>query len=84
MGYPIQYYDLVLGAIIGSVLAGAAVGALTPVALPVALIVLGGLGLLFVGHALFVNGPVDDVADLTDRVENGPGPVDPTDVPLLE
>ena len=34
-----------------------------------------------VGHATFVNGPIDDVDDLTEEVEEGPVP--PEKLPLI-
>lgn len=68
MGYTIQYYDLVLGGVLASLLAGVAVGWLTPfpiaVTVPVFAVVAAGV----IGHGLFVNGPVDEPADLGDEV----------------
>ena len=76
MGYTVQYYDLVLVAIFAALAIGGIVGALTPVAMPVA------IGLM--GHAMFVNGPVDDVEDLTEEVDPEDAPVVPENMPLLE
>lgn len=69
MDYTLQYYDLVLGGIIAGVSAAALVGALTAVAMPVAVVGFGGVSVALIGHALFVNGPVDDLADLTEEVD---------------
>lgn len=52
-----------LAAILASVIAGGAVGYLT------AILALRGVAIGLVGHALFVNGPVDDLEDLTDGVD---------------
>ena len=82
MGYTVHYYDLVLFAIVGSLGMGGAVGALTAVAMPIAILAFGGVAIGFVGHALFVNGPVDDVEDLTAEVEDAPVPTEK--LPLFE
>ena len=84
MGYTVQYYDLVLVAIIASLAVGGAIGVLTAVAMPVAIVLLGGVAIAVMGHAMFVRGPVDDFEDLTDEVELEDAPVEPGDVPLLE
>lgn len=76
MGYDWQYYDLVLVAIAASLGTGSFVGLLTPVALTTAVVGFGLVALLLVGHALFVNGPVDDPTDLTAEVESEELPVD--------
>lgn len=77
MGYSFQYYDLVLLAIAGALGAGGLVGLLTPVALSTAIVSFGFVALLLLGHALFVNGPVDRPRDLTDEVDPDILPVDP-------
>lgn len=69
MDYTWQYYDVVLLAIFASMALGAVVGFLTPVAVELAIIAFGVLALLFIAHALFVNGPVDEPEDLTEPVE---------------
>jgi hypothetical protein len=69
MGYPLHYYDLVLLAIISSIGVGAGVGFVTPVSMTLAVTLFGAVAVALVGHALFVNGPVDDVEDLTEEVE---------------
>ncbi|AEH35876.1 hypothetical protein [Halopiger xanaduensis] len=69
MGYSLHYYDLVLGCIGGSLAAGALIGYFTPIALEVSIAALGVVALAFIGHALFVNGPVDDTEDLTEEVD---------------
>ncbi|WP_290814508.1 hypothetical protein [Halovivax sp.] len=56
-------------AIVEALLAGDAIGFLTPVAHGVALPVLGMLAIGVVGHAPFVDGPVDEFEDLTEEVE---------------
>ncbi|PGF16042.1 hypothetical protein CP556_07870 [Natrinema sp. CBA1119] len=68
MGYTLQYYDLVLVAIAASLGTGAVVGYATPVPLTAAIGVLGLVSIAFIGHALFVNGPVDDAEDLREEV----------------
>lgn len=84
MAYRVQYYDLVLVVIIVSLVLGGLIGTLTTLALPVALVGLGGVAIAVMGHAMFVNGPVDEFEDLTDEVEMENAPVAPSDVPLLE
>jgi hypothetical protein len=74
----------VLVAVIVSLALGGAVGNLTPVAMPVAIVLLGGVAIGVMGHAMFVNGPVDDFEDLTQEVDFEDALVAPDDVPLLE
>ena len=69
MEYTVQYYDLVLVAIVATMGAGAVVGALTSLALPTAVTAAGLVAALVIAHGLFVNGPVDDPGDLTDEVD---------------
>ncbi|APX97666.1 hypothetical protein [Natronorubrum daqingense] len=69
MDYTLQYYDLVLVCIAASLGLGAVIGYATPVALELSVAALGLVSLGFIVHALFVNGPVDEVADLTEEVE---------------
>ncbi|WP_458189318.1 hypothetical protein [Haladaptatus sp. NG-WS-4] len=69
MGYTWQYYDLVLFGIAASMSLGAVVGFVTTVSLPIAVIAAGIVASGLIGHGLFVNGPVDDPADLTDEVD---------------
>ncbi|MFB6204970.1 MAG: hypothetical protein ABEJ05_00355 [Haloglomus sp.] len=69
MDYTVQYYDLLLLAIAVAMGGGGAIGVLTPVTLDNAVIGAGLVGALLVGHGLFVNGPVDEPADLTDEVD---------------
>lgn len=76
MTYDWQYYDLVLLAIAASMGTGGVVGALTTVDYTTAVVGFGLVAMLLVGHALFVNGPVDAPADLTDQVEPDALPVD--------
>jgi hypothetical protein len=67
--YTVQYYDLVLAGIILSLTAGVAIGALTSVSMPLSVVSLGGVSIAFMGHAMFVRGPVDDFEDLTEEVD---------------
>ncbi|AFK19978.1 hypothetical protein E6P09_00225 [Haloferax mediterranei ATCC 33500] len=69
MGYTLQYYDLVLAGIFGSLAAGVLVGHLTPIALTTSLVVFSFLAAGVMGHGLFINGPVDEAADLTNEVD---------------
>ena len=84
MGYTLHYYDLVLLCIAGSLGLGALIGYATPIAIEASIVALGAVAIAFIGHALFVNGPVDEVEDLTEEVpaEEVPqvlSPVDSTD-----
>ena len=76
MSYDWQYYDLVLVAIAGSLAVGGVVGAVTTVPLAASAVGFGVVAMLLVGHALFVNGPVDEPADLTAEVDAAELPVD--------
>lgn len=69
MSYTLQYYDLVLIAVIVPVLVGFGLGSVTELALPVAIVGLGGVSVAVMFYALFVNGPVDQVEDLTEEVD---------------
>lgn len=69
MSYTIQYYDLVLIAVIVPVLVGFGLGSFTALALPVAIVGLGAVSVAVMFYALFVNGPVDQVEDLTEEVD---------------
>lgn len=69
MGYTLHYYDLVLIAIVVSLAIGVVVGLLTPLSLPLTVSLLSLLALALVLHAIFVNGPVDTVEDLTKEVD---------------
>ncbi|GAB3677869.1 hypothetical protein [Halopiger thermotolerans] len=69
MGYSLHYYDLVLGCIGGSLAVGVLIGYATPIAIEFSIAALGLVALAFIGHALFVNGPVDDPGDLTEEVD---------------
>ena len=81
MGYSLHYCDLVLLCIGASLAVGVLLGYATPIALEVAISVLGIVALGFIGHALFVNGPVDAAEDLTDDVpvEEVPQVLSPTE-----
>ncbi|ELY45657.1 hypothetical protein [Natronorubrum sulfidifaciens] len=69
MGYTLHYYDLVLACIAASLSLGAGIGYVTSVPLEPALAVFGVIAIGLIGHALFVNGPVDEPEDLTDELE---------------
>lgn len=72
----LQYYDLVLIGIAVSLLGGGVVGVLTPVATSTAIVGFGVVALALLAHALFVNGPVDRPADLTEEVDPESLPVE--------
>lgn len=69
MGYTLHYYDLVLVCIAASLAAGVVIGYATPIAFELAIAGLGIVAIGFVAHALFVNGPVDELEELTEEVE---------------
>ena len=69
MVYTWQYYDLVLAGIFGSLVVGVLVGQLTTVNPTTAIVGFSFVAAAVMGHGLFVNGPVDEPADLTDEVE---------------
>ena len=69
MDYTVQYYDLVLALIAGSLLVGVAIGALTAVSTLVSLPAMGLIAMAVVYHGLFVNGPVDEVEDLSQEAD---------------
>lgn len=69
MDYAVHYYDLVLAAIIASIGVGAGVGFVTPLSMAPTVSLFGVVAVALVGHALFVNGPVDEVEDLAEEVE---------------
>ena len=81
MGYSVHYYDLVLLCIAASLGLGALVGYATPVALEVSIVALGLVAIGFILHALFVNGPVDELEELTEEVpiEDVPQVLSPLD-----
>lgn len=74
----LQYYDLVLAGIFASVALGALVGYVTAIETVVAVVVTSAFAVGLIVHALFVNGPVDGIEDLTDEVERI-GPVEIAD-----
>ncbi|WP_435096488.1 hypothetical protein [Halarchaeum sp. P4] len=59
-----SYYDHILGLIPVAFAAIAATLHFTGFKPAVAIPIAGGVAVVLVGHALFVNGPVDDVADV--------------------
>lgn len=69
MAYTWKYYDLLLLGVLGSLLAGVGIGVLTPVPLSTSVPVLAVVAVALIGHGLFVNGPVDEIDDLTEEVE---------------
>lgn len=68
MGYTWQYYDLVLLGIAVSLASGVALGQFTALSTAVTVPVAGVVAIAIMAHGLFVNGPVDEPADLTDEV----------------
>jgi hypothetical protein len=52
-----------------SMATGGAIGTFTAVPVTVAVLAFGLLAIAIIAHGLFVNGPVDDVEDLTDEVD---------------
>ena len=82
MAYQLQYYDLVLTGIIAAIGLGGLIGAVTWVAMPLAIAGLGAVSIGIMGHAMFVNGPIDDLDDLAEDVEEGP--VSSERLPLVE
>mgnify|MGYP000094323459 CR=1 FL=1 len=69
MGFTWQYYDLVLLGITASIVAGLGVGAFTSVGLSLSIPAFALVAVGLIGHGLFVNGPVEEPADLTEEVE---------------
>jgi len=69
MAYTLQYYDLVLIAVITPVLLGIGLGSFTELAMPVSIIGLGAVSMAVMFYAMFINGPVEEVQDLTNEVE---------------
>ena len=69
MNYPLHYYDLVLLAIISTMGVGVGVGYVTSLSMTVAVSVFGLVAVAIISHGLFINGPIDDVEDLTENVE---------------
>ena len=69
MAYTWQYYDVVLVGVAVSMVLGAGIGLFTAVALPTAVTVCSLLAIAFIGHGLFVNGPVDEPSDLREEVD---------------
>lgn len=69
MGYTLHYYDLVLLCIAASLATGAVIGLATPIAFEIAIAGLGIVAIGFIAHALFVNGPVDELEDLSEEVD---------------
>jgi hypothetical protein len=80
MAYQLQYYDLVLAGIIAAIGLGGLVGAVTWIRMPFAIAGLGAVSIM--GHAMFVNGPIDDLDDLAEEVEEGQ--VSSERLPLVE
>jgi len=69
VAYTWQYYDVVLLGVAVSLALGTGVGLLTPVPLTLAVTGAGLVAIALIGHGLFVNGPVDEPADLTNEVD---------------
>ena len=69
MAFTIQYYDLVLVAVITPLLLGIALGSFTTLSMPMAIIGLGLVSIAVMIYAMFVNGPVEELQDLTEEVD---------------
>ena len=69
MGYSLHYYDLVLLCIAASLGLGVGIGYATSVPIEASIAALGLVAIAFIVHALFVNGPVDEPAELTEEIE---------------
>lgn len=72
------YYDYVLGLIPATLFAVTIALSVIGIPLEAAVPVGGGASALLVGHALFVNGPVDDTAEVPDAAATA-GPVPTAD-----
>lgn len=72
----LQYYDVVLAGVIAPLLVAVLLGYLTTLPTIGLVIALGGASVVVMGYALFVVGPVEDLGDLTEEVEELPGPAD--------
>lgn len=70
MDYTWQYYDLLLAGIGASMFAGVSVGVLSAVAVQSAVVAACLVSAALIGYGLFVNGPVDEPADLAEPVES--------------
>lgn len=69
------YYDYVLGLIPATLFAVTITLSVLGIPLSTAVPVGGGAAALLVGHALFVNGPVDDTPEVPDATASaGPTP----------
>lgn len=84
MGYSLHYYDLVLLAIAASLGVGVAIGLMTPIAVTTAAVAFGLLAVILVGHALFINGSVDEVTDLADEIDPEEVPGGAVMAPIIE
>ncbi|SFG56277.1 hypothetical protein SAMN04488063_2426 [Halopelagius inordinatus] len=67
--YTWQYYDVILIGVFVSMALGVLVGLFTSIPPSVSVAGFGLVSAAFIGHGLFVNGPVDDASDLTDEVD---------------
>ena len=67
--YTWHYYDLVLVGVAACMILGAGVGLATAVPILHATIAGSLLAAAIIGHGLFVNGPVDEPADLSKEVD---------------
>lgn len=70
MDYTWQYYDLVLLGMALAMVVGIGVGLYTSFSLPLAIVAAGAVTVAVMGHAMFVNGPVDAPSDLTEEVDS--------------
>ncbi|PSP68574.1 hypothetical protein BRC85_01635 [Halobacteriales archaeon QS_1_69_70] len=76
MAYSLQYYDLVLAGIIVAIGRSGLIGTFTWIQMPSAIPGLGAVSIGLIGPAMFVNGPIADVDDIAELVEEGPVPLE--------
>lgn len=69
MTYRPKYYDVVLVGVFLAMVMGAVVGLLTDLPVTASVTAFALLAVVIIGHALFVNGPVDSVEDLSEEFE---------------
>lgn len=84
MDYTLHYYDLVLVAIIASLALGVVIGAITQIPMILAVSLLSAVAMAFVLHAIFINGPVEQVTDLKDEVDVEEVPAVEAAIQLIE
>ena len=82
MTYSLQCYDLVLAGIVVAIGLGGLIGAFIWIQMPFAMAGLGVVSIGLIGPAMFFNGPIADVDDIAELVEEGPVPLEK--LPLVE